>query len=211
MCGALQLAEARVLAACGAGLWQRARMSSQPAQRALGKSTLFGAGQGVAGADQGVAGAGQGVAGSGFVKIAREGKTQGGRKTRTQGAQRSTAEWQRSEAGQQRLREWLKSPELEGWQRRKIEMKLKLGEAGWEPEKKIAASSMEKIRLLNAEFPEQWTMERLSEQFKISQEAVRRILKSKFRPSTEQAEKRERVRKQQIDAFKEGSHGARPQ
>ncbi|PIA16155.1 hypothetical protein COEREDRAFT_30911, partial [Coemansia reversa NRRL 1564] len=54
---------------------------------------------------------------------------------------------------------------------------------GWEPEKKIATSSMEKIRLLNAEFPEEWTMQRLSEQFKISQESVRRILKSKFQPS----------------------------
>ncbi|KAJ2711745.1 Required for respiratory growth protein 9 mitochondrial [Coemansia spiralis] len=178
---------------------QRVRMSSQAAHRSLGKSILFGA-----------AAPAVDSAKPGFVKVAHkkeagEAPQMARATTQTRGAQQSTAAWRESDAGQQRMRERLKSTALAGWQRRKIEMKLKLGDAGWEPEKRIATSSMEKIRLLNAEFPEQWTMERLSEQFKISQESVRRILKSKFRPSKERTEKRERLRKQQIDTFKEAA------
>ncbi|KAJ2784180.1 Required for respiratory growth protein 9 mitochondrial, partial [Coemansia javaensis] len=146
--------------------------------------------------------------GPGFVKVARggrAGKAEGARATLTPKSRQSRAEWQQSEAGQERLRERLRDGSLAGWQRRKIEMRLKHGGTGWEPEKKIAVSSMEKIRLLNAEFPEQWTMERLSEQFKVSQESIRRILKSKFRPSAEQVAERERRRREQMDRFKAGS------
>ncbi|KAI8318942.1 hypothetical protein GQ54DRAFT_239924, partial [Martensiomyces pterosporus] len=57
---------------------------------------------------------------------------------------------------------------------------------GWDPTKKIARSSMEKIRLLNSEFPEVWTMTKLSQQFKVSQETIRRILKTSFKPTEEQ-------------------------
>ncbi|KAJ2796149.1 hypothetical protein H4R21_004828 [Coemansia helicoidea] len=189
----------------GTALAQQARMSTQPAHRSLGKSVLFGATAPAVDSAK-----------AGFVKVAHEKERreapQKTRATLTRGAKQSAAAWRQSDAGQQRLRERLKSAELAGWQRRKIEIKLKLGDTAWEPEKRIATSSMEKIRLLNAEFPEQWTLERLSEQFKISQESVRRILKSKFRPSKERTEKRERLRKQQIDTFKEtAARKARPQ
>ncbi|KAJ1665030.1 Required for respiratory growth protein 9 mitochondrial [Coemansia sp. RSA 1813] len=100
------------------------------------------------------------------------------------------------------LVEKLKDGSLEPWQRRKIELRLKLKGEGWSPEKKLATSSMEKIRLLNAEFPEVWTMQRLSKQFKVSQEAIRRILKSKFQPSETQTLERETKRKAQIKEYK---------
>ncbi|KAJ2734014.1 hypothetical protein IW152_002670 [Coemansia sp. BCRC 34962] len=113
------------------------------------------------------------------------------------------AKWQRSGAARSRMQDRLRDSSLAVWQRRKIELKLKLGSEKWEPAKKIATSSMEKIRLLNSEFPDVWTMQRLSEQFKVSQETVRRILKSKFRPSEQRTEKREQKRKSEMLAFKE--------
>ncbi|KAJ2524203.1 Required for respiratory growth protein 9 mitochondrial [Coemansia sp. RSA 2049] len=102
----------------------------------------------------------------------------------------------------ERLTEKLKDDTLEAWQRRKIELKLKLKGEGWNPAKKLATSSMEKIRLLNAEFPEVWTMKRLSGQFKVSQEAIRRILKSRFQPSESHTQKREKKRSMQIKEYK---------
>ncbi|KAJ2557458.1 Required for respiratory growth protein 9 mitochondrial [Coemansia sp. RSA 1933] len=102
----------------------------------------------------------------------------------------------------EKLTEKLNDKSFEPWQRRKIELKLKLKEEGWNPEKKIATSSMEKIRLLNAEFPDVWTMQRLSKQFKVSQEAIRRILKSKFQPSETHTKEREAKRKELIKKYK---------
>ncbi|KAJ1893157.1 hypothetical protein LPJ66_005924 [Kickxella alabastrina] len=149
----------------------------------------------------------------GFVKID---KSSGGGKdhqppdgsgdaavTLTPKALQAKDRWQQTSAAKERLHQRLKDSSLAGWQRRKIELKLKHGGDQWDPTKKIAASSMEKIRLLNAEFPEVWTMQRLSEQFKVSQETIRRILKSKFRPSDEHIEKREQKRKDQLSAFKQ--------
>ncbi|KAJ2644500.1 Required for respiratory growth protein 9 mitochondrial [Coemansia sp. RSA 1694] len=113
------------------------------------------------------------------------------------------AKWQQSDAAKSRLQGRLRDVSLEVWQRRKIELKLKHGSEKWEPTKKIAASSMEKIRLLNSEFPDVWTMQRLSEQFKVSQETVRRILKSRFRPSEERLERREQRRNSDMQAYKD--------
>ncbi|KAJ2874590.1 Required for respiratory growth protein 9 mitochondrial [Coemansia aciculifera] len=113
------------------------------------------------------------------------------------------AKWQRSGEAKSRMQDRLRDSSLAVWQRRKIELKLKLGSEKWEPAKKIATSSMEKIRLLNSEFPEVWTMQRLSEQFKVSQETIRRILKSKFRPSEQRTERRELKRKTEMETYKE--------
>ncbi|KAJ1848916.1 Required for respiratory growth protein 9 mitochondrial [Coemansia sp. RSA 2706] len=133
--------------------------------------------------------------------------------TLTAKAQTAKDKWLRSEAAQSRMRDRLKDASLAGWQRRKIELKLKLGGEKWAPEKKIATSSMEKIRLLNSEFPQEWPIKRLSEQFKISQESVRRILKSKFRASQARTDEREQHRQQQIHTFKKArlSHAPAPQ
>ncbi|KAJ2016355.1 hypothetical protein GGH13_006767 [Coemansia sp. S155-1] len=113
------------------------------------------------------------------------------------------AKWQRSGEAKSRMQDRLRDSSLAVWQRRKIELKLKLGSEKWEPAKKIATSSMEKIRLLNSEFPEVWTMQRLSEQFKVSQETVRRILKSRFQPSEQRTERREQKRKAEMETYKE--------
>ncbi|KAJ1643315.1 Required for respiratory growth protein 9 mitochondrial [Coemansia asiatica] len=148
----------------------------------------------------------------GFVKIngsendSRDRKRsvdqEGAATTLTEKALESKIKWQESNSVKKKMQDRLKDDSLEGWKRRKIELKLKLGNEAWSPEKKIAVSSMEKIRLLNAEFPDVWTLKRLSEEFKVSQESIRRIIKSKYRPSADKIEKREQKRKARIHSYK---------
>ncbi|KAJ2706837.1 Required for respiratory growth protein 9 mitochondrial [Coemansia sp. IMI 203386] len=149
---------------------------------------------------------------SGFVRIDKSdrgshGKNsnagkEGAATTLTEKALKAKLKWRESNTMKEKMQDRLKDGSLEGWKRRKIELKLKLGNDGWEPTKKIAVSSMEKIRLLNAEFPEVWTMKRLSDQFKVSQETIRRIIKSKYRPNADKIEKREQKRRTQMRSYK---------
>ncbi|KAL1992779.1 hypothetical protein VTN49DRAFT_3535 [Thermomyces lanuginosus] len=79
----------------------------------------------------------------------------------------------------------------EPWQIQKEALKRKFKE-GWNPPKKLSPDAMEGIRHLHAMNPEQFTTPVLAEQFKVSPEAIRRILKSKWRPSEEEMEDRRR-------------------
>ncbi|KAJ1942870.1 sister chromatid cohesion protein 1, partial [Linderina macrospora] len=156
---------------------------------------------------------------SGFVKIDKSSKTAKATAEEEEVESESTLtpktlleklKWEQSGERMQRLRLRAKDKDLEGWQRRKIEWRIKKVEgdkAGetWGPTKKLATSSMEKIRLLNAEFPNEWTIKKLSDQFHVSQEAVRRIIKSKFRPTEERTRKREAKRKEQIEQYRKGT------
>ena len=78
----------------------------------------------------------------------------------------------------------------EPWQTQKDALKKKFGDAGWSPRKKLSPDTMEGIRALHAEDPERYSTPSLAEHFKVSPEAVRRILKSKWRPSEKEMEKR---------------------
>ncbi|PKY04513.1 hypothetical protein P168DRAFT_318836 [Aspergillus campestris IBT 28561] len=77
----------------------------------------------------------------------------------------------------------------EGWQVQKDALKNKFGE-GWSPQKKLSPDALDGIRQLHAVAPDRFTTPVLAEQFKVSPEAIRRILKSKWRPSGEEAEDR---------------------
>lgn len=57
--------------------------------------------------------------------------------------------------------------------------------SGWQPPKKLSRDAMEGLRLLNKQNPDIFTTPILAEKFRISPEAVRRILKSKWEPSRE--------------------------
>lgn len=70
--------------------------------------------------------------------------------------------------------------EVEEWRLHKIRMKEKFPE-GWQPRKKLSPDAMDAIRTLHNQFPEQFTTSHLSEMFEVSPEAVRRILKSRWR------------------------------
>ncbi|RHZ64462.1 mitochondrial ribosome assembly protein RRG9 [Aspergillus thermomutatus] len=75
------------------------------------------------------------------------------------------------------------------WQIQKEALKKKFKE-GWNPPKKLSPDALEGIRHLHAVAPERFTTPVLAEQFQVSPEAIRRILKSKWRPSPEEMEKR---------------------
>ncbi|KAI8144097.1 hypothetical protein BJV82DRAFT_608289 [Fennellomyces sp. T-0311] len=64
----------------------------------------------------------------------------------------------------------------------------------WNPKKRLSRAAMSELRNLNAMSPEQYSIPALSEKFHISQEAVRRILKSKFRPTHQVAQRQEENR-----------------
>ncbi|KAL2008735.1 hypothetical protein VTN00DRAFT_6929 [Thermoascus crustaceus] len=79
----------------------------------------------------------------------------------------------------------------EGWQIQKAALKEKFKE-GWSPPKKLSPDALELIRHLHSTAPDQFTTPVLAEQFKVSPEAIRRILKSKWRPTEGEMEDRRR-------------------
>ena len=72
----------------------------------------------------------------------------------------------------------------EPWQVQKAALKDKFVE-GWNPRKKLSPDTMEGIRALHAQYPDRYTTPVLAEQFAVSPEAIRRILKSKWRSNLE--------------------------
>ncbi|KAL4893087.1 required for respiratory growth protein 9, mitochondrial [Aspergillus ambiguus] len=77
----------------------------------------------------------------------------------------------------------------EGWQIQKDALRRKFRD-GWNPPKKLSPDALEGIRHLNAVAPDRFTTPVLAEQFGVSPEAIRRILKSKWRASEEELEDR---------------------
>ena len=83
--------------------------------------------------------------------------------------------------------------EREPWQAQKEALQKKFGSEGWNPRKKLSPDTIDGIRALNQQYPDKYPSPVLAEKFKVSPEAIRRILKSKWRPSPEKAaERRER-------------------
>ena len=78
----------------------------------------------------------------------------------------------------------------EPWQIQKAALKEKLEGQAWNPRKRLSPDTMEGIRHLHQTQPQRFSTPVLAQYFKISPEAVRRILKSKWRPSDEEAEER---------------------
>jgi hypothetical protein len=86
--------------------------------------------------------------------------------------------------------EFSQRPERPSWQIQKAALKEKLNGEAWNPRKKLSPDTMEGIRHLHSTQPERFTTPVLSEHFKVSPEAIRRILKSKWQPSDEEHEER---------------------
>jgi len=73
---------------------------------------------------------------------------------------------------------------------------------GWLPPRKLSREAMDSLRQLHRANPEQFNVAMLSQQFKISPEAVRRILKSRWEPTYEERTKlaiKERQHKQALN------------
>eukprot|EP01132_Coremiostelium_polycephalum_P001513 gene1513-1905_t len=69
----------------------------------------------------------------------------------------------------------------------------------WEPKKKISREEMDELRTLHKEDPEHYDVKFLSNHYQLSIEAIKRILKSKWKPS---AQKLEHLHKRKIDEQK---------
>jgi flagellar biosynthesis GTPase FlhF len=78
---------------------------------------------------------------------------------------------------------------LESWKVQKGALKEKFP-TGWSPTKKLSPDALDGIRTLHAKAPEKFTTPVLAEEFGVSPEAIRRILKSKWRPSEDEMEHR---------------------
>ncbi|KAF1977714.1 required for respiratory growth protein 9, mitochondrial [Bimuria novae-zelandiae CBS 107.79] len=80
--------------------------------------------------------------------------------------------------------------ERPAWLVEKEATKRKLNGEAWNPRKKLSPDTMEGIRHLHKSQPERFTTPVLAQYFKVSPEAIKRILKSKWRPSDEEHEER---------------------
>jgi hypothetical protein len=81
-------------------------------------------------------------------------------------------------------------PKREDWQVQKAANLNKFGDAVWQPRKRLSPDTLEGIRALHASDPATYSTETLSNQFEVSAENIRRILKSKWRPNDEEREER---------------------
>lgn len=75
------------------------------------------------------------------------------------------------------------------WRIQKEALKQKFPD-GWRPRKRLSPDALAGIRALNAQYPDIYTTAALSAKFEVDPEAIRRILKSKWQPSTEEEEQR---------------------
>lgn len=78
----------------------------------------------------------------------------------------------------------------EAWQTQKDSLTTKFGDQTWNPRKRLSPDTLDGIRHLHASDPVTYSTEQLSTHFAISPENIRRILKSKWRPSEAEKEAR---------------------
>ncbi|KAG0257601.1 Required for respiratory growth protein 9 mitochondrial [Actinomortierella ambigua] len=88
------------------------------------------------------------------------------------------------------------------WLKHKLTIREKHGGEYWDPQRRVPRQTMEQIRYLRHQFPDDWTTPKLAAHFKISIESVVKILRSKFTPSEdrsrEQDQKRLAVKKARV-------------
>jgi hypothetical protein len=83
-------------------------------------------------------------------------------------------------------------PRLEIWQIQKRALESKFGEEKWTPRKRLSPDTVDGIRTMHASDPDKFTTPILADHFRVSPEAIRRILRSKWRPRAEEMEDRRR-------------------
>ncbi|RKP14144.1 hypothetical protein BJ684DRAFT_6798, partial [Piptocephalis cylindrospora] len=79
---------------------------------------------------------------------------------------------------------------LEGWRVRQAEQRVKM-DGPWRPVKRLARSTMEKMRFLNQSMPGKYDVRTLAKEFGLSFEVTRRILRSRFVPPEEVHQRQE--------------------
>lgn len=79
-----------------------------------------------------------------------------------------------------------RKPKRETWQVQKEALDHKFGEQSWNPRKRLSPDTLDGIRAIHASDTVAYSTEILSQHFKVTPEAIRRILKSKWRPNDEE-------------------------
>ncbi len=79
----------------------------------------------------------------------------------------------------------ISDPTPSRWAQHRASMKAKFPE-GWAPPHKLSRAAMDGLRALHAHDPDTFTTPVLADKFRISPEAVRRILRGKWQPTQEQ-------------------------
>ncbi|XP_078056047.1 neugrin [Mustelus asterias] len=69
-------------------------------------------------------------------------------------------------------------------------IQIELGLSG-PPPRSLTTEAMEQIRFLRTKFPEEWSVSQLAEGFSVSEDAIRRVLRSKFKPSLQRRMKQD--------------------
>lgn len=77
------------------------------------------------------------------------------------------------------------------WALQKEALKKKFPE-GWAPRKRLSPDALNGIRALHKQFPDMFTTAVLAQKFEVSPEAIRRILRANWDPTTEEEEDRQR-------------------
>lgn len=100
----------------------------------------------------------------------------------------------------------------ESWGVQKGALQKKFKE-GWAPIKRLSPDAIEGVRELHRQDPQKFSTPVLAEHFKVSPEAIRRILKSKWRPSEKEIESRKgRWEKRKVRIWNQMAElGLRPQ
>ncbi|KAI5303703.1 Required for respiratory growth protein 9 mitochondrial [Ascosphaera pollenicola] len=96
---------------------------------------------------------------------------------------------QAREAAEQQAQNEPPKKKMPDWKTHREALKRKFPE-GWQPRKKVSPDTMELIRAMHHADPVTYSTPNLADEFKMSPEAVRRILKSHWRPTAEEAEER---------------------
>ncbi|KAG9291714.1 hypothetical protein G9A89_011999 [Geosiphon pyriformis] len=87
------------------------------------------------------------------------------------------------------IADWRDRPALPEWLKNKFAVKENLQFQGWNPKKKVPREDMEKIRWLHREIPKDFTVPKLAETYQISEQAIKRILRSNFQPDAKYIER----------------------
>ncbi|KAK2752146.1 Required for respiratory growth protein 9 mitochondrial [Onygenales sp. PD_40] len=105
-----------------------------------------------------------------------------------------------------------KPGKLDGWMIQKRVLKEKYKD-GWNPKKRVPPETLDIIRHLHQQDPLKYSNAVLAEEYKVSPEAIRRILKSKWQPSEKEAvERKERWEKRNQKIWNQMAEiGLRPQ
>ncbi|KAG0209601.1 Required for respiratory growth protein 9 mitochondrial [Mortierella sp. NVP41] len=80
------------------------------------------------------------------------------------------------------------------WKKHRMAIKAKTGGQVWNPQRKLTRQSMEEVRYLRKQFPDEWTTPKLAEHFNVSGESIAKILRTNYQPSPERAAQQDEVR-----------------